>query len=65
MVFKSSSQKPLVSLCRLEELDALEKTVDVPIPPNVVWDNTENITLGGEGAIYYEQYTIPGQILAL
>ena len=45
---------------RLEELEALEKTVDVPIPPNVVWDNTENITLGGEGATYYEQYTIPG-----
>ena len=46
---------------RLDELAALEKTVDVPIPPHVIWDNTENITLGGEGATYYEQYTIPGQ----
>ena len=45
---------------RLDELAALEKTVDVPIPPHVIWDNTENITLGGEGATYYEQYTIPG-----
>ena len=48
------------SFYRLEELEALEKTVDVPIPPNVVWENTENITLGGDGATYYEQYTIPG-----
>ena len=47
---------------RLDELAALEKTVDVPIPPHVIWDNTENITLGGEGATYYEQYTIPGTI---
>ena len=45
---------------RLDELAALEKTVDVPNPPHVIWDNTENITLGGEGATYYEQYTIPG-----
>ena len=46
----------------IEELEALEKTVDNPIPANAVWKNPENTNVGGEGCTYYEQYTIPGPI---
>ena len=51
----------------IEELEALEKTVDIPIPPNVIWTQTTPLELPTtpqrpEGSVYYEQYTIPGPI---
>lgn len=51
----------------IEELEALENTVDVPIPPNVIWAVVPTIDVPTvpqrpEGSIYYEQYTIPGPI---
>ncbi len=44
----------------IEELEALEKTVDIPIPPNVVWTTGVPLELPAvpqrpEGSNYYEQ----------
>jgi len=51
----------------IEELEALEKSVDIPMATNVVWTPTaaemaETTLPGGEGSTYFEQYTIPGPI---
>ena len=44
----------------IEELEALEKTVDIPIPPNVIWTPGVPLELPAvaqrpEGSNYYEQ----------
>ena len=44
----------------IEELEALEKTVDIPIPPSVIWTPSTPLEIPvvpqrPEGSIYYEQ----------
>ena len=51
----------------IEELEALEKTVDIPLPPNVIWASPLPVDIPAvpqrpEGSVYFEQYTIPGPI---
>ena len=41
----------------MEEIEALEKVVEEPIPPNVKWFGGPDPNL-----TYWEQYTIPGPI---
>jgi protein polybromo-1 len=45
----------------LEELAMLETTLEIEIPPNIQWENSESTGVQ-EGCIYYEQYSIPGPI---
>ena len=48
----------------IEELEALENTVDVPIPPNVIWAavpplEVPSVPQRPEGSVYYEQVWLP------
>jgi hypothetical protein len=46
----------------LEELAAMESTLESEIPPNILWETSEVVPEAGEGSQYFEQYTIPGPI---
>ena len=46
----------------LEELAAMESTLESEIPPNILWETSELVPEAGEGSQYFEQYTIPGPI---
>ena len=49
----------------LDEIEAMVRTVEEELPPNVLWNCPEGEVLPHpitEGHTYYEQYTIPGPI---
>lgn len=49
----------------LDEIEAMVRTVEEQLPPNVLWNCPEGEVLPHpitEGHTYYEQYTIPGPI---